>query len=117
MNALSVEIKHTKKGTAMNPPVYRFAFPNLPSLLMAQMTLQLAMVAAEGLFGKTVVCMDVSYYVHAPRNVILIDATTAVGASLVRIYTALLIDELGEDAFTVRRVESANQTASNQEAV
>ena len=94
----------------MNTNVYRFAFVPRISLGEAEMTLQLAIFAAEGLFGTASVRLDFRYYVDVPRHSLFVDGTTEVGETIIKIFTGLALREFGEDAFCVRRVEVAHTT-------
>ena len=105
------------KPPGIAPAVFRFTFDHRTSLIEVKMCLYMAMIALEGLFGEAAVRLDASYYADEPRNTIIVDGTTTVGATLVRVFTALLLNTFDAEAFDVRRVESANQAASNQEAV
>lgn len=87
----------------MKVDVFRFEFTPTVPLADAELTLQLAMIAAEGLVGKARVCLDASYHVDGPRWAIIVDGTNIVGAIIVRIFVGLLNREFGEDAFAVRR--------------
>lgn len=91
----------------MKTNVFRFQFEPDVSLLEAELTLRLSLFAVEGLFGQARVRLDASYYADEPRHTILVDGTTEVGDAVVRVFTNLLIRELGEDGFQVRRVESS----------
>ena len=62
----------------MNTNVYRFVFEPRIVLEEAEMTLQLAIFAAEELFGTARVRLDFGYYVNEPRRTILVDGTTEV---------------------------------------
>lgn len=91
----------------MNGSVYRFELDTSVPSLEAEMTLHLAMIAVEGLFGQAAVRLDTTYHVDEPRNAIIVDGTTDAGDALVRVFTSFLIREFGEDAFQVRRVAPA----------
>lgn len=96
----------------MTVDVHRFEFdPSVP-LADAEMSLQLAAIALEGLFGQATVRLDTSYYVDEPRRVIIVNGTTVTGEALVRIFTGFLIREFGEDAFQVRRTDVNPDCAS-----
>lgn len=86
---------------------YRFEFEPDVSITEAEMTLHLSLFAAEGLFGEARVRMDATYTADEPNRCFVVDATTAVGSGVVRIFTALLMREFGGDSFRVRRVEPA----------
>ncbi len=88
----------------MPADVFRFRFALDVPLEEAEMTLQLATFAAEGLFGQARVRLDVSYHLDQPRNVILVDGTTEVGAAVARIFTGLLLREFDEESFQVERL-------------
>lgn len=88
----------------MNTTVYRFTFDRTIPLPEAEQTLHLAILGAEGLFGEAQVRMDLSYHIDEPRRVLLVDGSTEVGAAVIRMFTALLLREIGSHRFTVRRV-------------
>ena len=89
----------------MTPHVYRFEFDQSVPLEEAEMTLHLTLFAVEGLFGQARVRLDAGYQVDEQRRTIVVDATTAVGVGVVRVFTALLLHEFGGDAFKVGRSE------------
>ena len=88
----------------MRTDIYRFTFAGAVDLVEAEGTLQLAILATEGLLGEACVRMEASYHVDAPRCAVLIDGGTPAGNAVVRIFTALVTREFGPDAFSVRRV-------------
>lgn len=95
----------------MSVDVFRFRFSPVVPLVEAEMSLQLATFAVEGLFGPARVRLDVGYHVDEPRKTILVDGTNEVGATVVRVFTGLLLREFGEDSFKVERVgPSSTQT-------
>ncbi len=80
----------------------RFEFHNGLTVADGEETLLLAVVAAEGLFGRARTRLEFSYTVDGPGNAIEIDTGTEVGVTVIRIFTGLLLREHGEDAFEVR---------------
>jgi hypothetical protein len=90
----------------MTVGVFRFSFSADVPLDEAEMTLQLATFAVEGLFGMARVRLDFSYYVDVPRRAILVDGTKEVGVTVVQVFAGLLLREFGEDSFRVERVHS-----------
>ncbi|MEX2670897.1 MAG: hypothetical protein WD294_02175 [Phycisphaeraceae bacterium] len=88
----------------MTTSVYRFEFDRAIPLTEAEASLQLATFAAEGLFSQARIRMELSYHVDEPRRAIIADGTTAVGNTVIKMFTALLIREFGELSFQVRRV-------------
>lgn len=99
----------------MTANVYRFEFIPAVSLTEAEMTLHLAVYAAEGVHGEARVRLDVSYRLDQQANAIVVDAGTEVGVTVVRVFAHLLTRQFGEDGFHVRRVvadPSVNPTAA-----
>ncbi|MBX3387191.1 MAG: hypothetical protein KF768_11520 [Phycisphaeraceae bacterium] len=90
----------------MHTSVFRYQFASGVDPLEAEATLQLAILAVEGLVGEARVRMDVSYLLDAPRSVIVVDGSTPTSDALVRIYTALITREFGAESFRVRRMTS-----------
>ena len=88
----------------MTPSAYRFEFDESVELAEAEMTLHLAMIALEGLFGRAAVRLDARYRLDEAAGAIVVDASTSVGAALVRVFTTLLTREFGDEAFDVRQV-------------
>jgi hypothetical protein len=97
----------------MNAPVYRFEFSPIIPLQEAEMTLQVAMFAAEGLLGESRIRLDFTFFVDKPRSAIYVDGTTMVGDAITRLFLGLLLREFGEALFSVCRVES--QAARDRE--
>ena len=90
----------------MTVDVFRFEFDRTVSLIEAEMTLHLAMIALEGLVGPARVLLDAAYHVDEARHVLIVDGTTPIGAALVRIFTGLIVREFGEDGFEVSRTRA-----------
>jgi hypothetical protein len=93
----------------MTARVFRFSFSSDVPLDEAEMTLQLATFAAEGLFGMARVRLDFAYHVDAARHAILVDATHEVGSAVVKLFVGLLLREFGEDAFRVEPMQSVER--------
>ena len=83
---------------------YRYHFAKDTDLHEAEDTLLLALLAAEGLFGRCRVRMDSAWAVDESINVIVIDAGTLVGMTVSLIFTAFITAEFGASAFDVRQV-------------
>ncbi|MCK6486243.1 MAG: hypothetical protein L6R00_19145 [Phycisphaerae bacterium] len=90
----------------MSGPAFRFEFSCHVSLLEAEQTLHLAQYAAEGLYGGARVRLHSSYRRDEAARCITVDAGDEVGAAIAKVYTGLLLREFGEDAFSVRPVQS-----------
>ncbi len=95
----------------MSVGVFRFSFsPEVP-LDEAELTLQLATFAVEGLFGTARVRLDFGYHVDPHRRVITADGSKEAGATVVQVFAGLLLREFGEESFHVERVDARqNQT-------
>lgn len=98
----------------MATDVFRFQFAAETPLEEAELTLQLAIFAAEGLFGAARVRLEFGYHVDTSRHAILTDGTTEVGAAVVRVFTGLMLREFGEESF---RVEHLNSTPTPPQSV
>jgi hypothetical protein len=96
----------------MNTAVFRFTFAPGVDLTEAEATLQLSILAAEGLFGEARVRMEVSYHADAPRSVIVVDGSTPSGDAVVRIFTSFLTREFGPEGFSVRRIPAPRAEAA-----
>ena len=88
----------------MNRIGYRYRFSSDVDFREARDTLLLAMLAAEGLFGRTRVRMDAAWVEDDGLNVLIVDAGTLVGMTVCLIFTAFLAAEFGPDGFDVRQV-------------
>ena len=88
----------------MNRIGYRYRLSRDVDLPEARETLLLALLAAEGLFGRTRVRMDAAWGEDEALNVLIVDAGTLVGMTACLIFTAFLTAEFGTDGFDVRQV-------------
>lgn len=91
----------------MNAKTFRFEFEPHVSMIDAEQSLHLAMYSVEGLFGPARVRLDASYHCDADARMITVDGGNEVGATIVKVYTGLLLREIGEDGFRVRPVDAA----------
>lgn len=98
----------------MNRIGYRYRFSRDVDLREPRDTLLLALLAAEGLFGRTRVRMDAAWAEDEALNVLIVDAGTLVGMTGCLIFTAFLTAEFGADGFDVRQV--ALQTSFTTQA-
>ena len=89
----------------MNATVTRFEFKPTVSLADAETSLHMAMFAVEGIFGRARVRLDSSYELNEEDCKITIDVSTEVGTTIVRVFTGLLLREIGEDEFDVKRID------------
>ena len=68
-----------------------------------QDTLTLAILGAENLHGRARVRLDGWWQLDRQRRQCVIDASTAVGQDVARLFAGFLAQEFGEWAFTVQR--------------
>ena len=97
----------------MRSGIYRYGFEQAVQMEEVEATLQLAVVATEGIYGGSDVRLDASFAVDDSRRTIVIDATSDVGRCICRIFTGFLANEFGEDAFHVRRVDRDHTTPAS----
>ena len=96
----------------MHNETYRFEFEESVELDEAELTLQLAFMATEGLFGESRVRLEGSYDLDERHRHISLAAEGEVGTTAARIYAGLLLREMGPDSFTVRK--EASREVSDQ---
>lgn len=93
----------------MHREVYRYRFaPKVPREDI-EGALLLAILGVESLHGESQARLDAGHLLDADGHQCVLDATTAVGRDLNRLFVGYVRRELGEDAFAVERV--ANPTA------
>ena len=84
---------------------YRYKFRDGTDAADAEVTLHLAILAAEGLYGEARVRMDLGYFIDPTIGAIVVDASTDVGQDVNSMFTHFLIRQYGPGAFSVRPVE------------
>jgi hypothetical protein len=95
----------------MTRALYRYTFkPEVP-LEEVEASLLLAIFAAESLYGEAAVRLDAGHYLDSDRRACVVDAGTAVGKDLARIFTGFLRREFA-DGFTVERLGTAAMPAA-----
>jgi len=99
----------------MQSAIYRFEFDEPTSMPDVEVTLQLAILGAEALFGESSVRMDGAYSIDEARRVCVVDARNEVGRSICQLFTGYLSKELGPDAFRVRTVREMNRARAPEE--
>src|SRR3954451_25079348 len=91
----------------MTRKLYRFTFsPDVPPQEV-EASMLLAVFAVESLHGEVQVRLDAAHSFDPDGRSCVIDAGTAVGRDLNRVFIGFLRREFGEDAFRVERVDSA----------
>ena len=88
----------------MNCRLYRYRFAENVDVEDAEGTLQLAILAAQGILGEARVRMDCTYSIDPSIRAIIVDASTPVGQVISSIFTSFAMLEFGRDAVNVRPV-------------
>jgi hypothetical protein len=83
--------------------VYRYALPAAAAAGDLEDTLALAVLACQALHGEAQVRLDAAYEFDARKRTCSIDASSAVGRDLNRLFAGLLAREFGPGAFEVVR--------------
>lgn len=88
----------------MDPTLYRYTFaPGVPVPELRD-TLALAVIATESLHGESQARLDLSHAYDAEKRAVVIDASTAVGRDLSRLFVGFVGREFGRGSFQVERV-------------
>ena len=85
----------------MDAPEYCFRFSREAPMADVEETLILAAIAAEGLHGRARVRLEGRFSADPQERTCMIRADTEVGRSIARIFTEMLILEIGDSAFDV----------------
>lgn len=80
---------------------YVFTFKDSVPMAEVEETLLMAVVAAEGVHGRARVRLDATYTTSAESRTCKVSADNDVGQAMAKIFTELLVLEIGEDAFDV----------------
>jgi len=83
----------------------RFTFDRSVSLDEAVMTLDLAVLAAGGLVAPAQVRLQVKHELDRVENALIVIGDREPFDVVVQVFTALLLREIGEGAFTVHSVQ------------
>jgi hypothetical protein len=88
----------------MTATAYRYRFaPGVPAEEI-EVSLLMAVLAAESLHGETQVQLDSGHAFDPEQRTCVIDAGTSVGRDLNRLFAGFVRREFGEDAIRVERV-------------
>ena len=75
----------------------------------AEMTLQLALTALEGLYGEARLRLEARYRSDEPARTLTVDVRTDIGEALAQVFANLMIKEFGPDSFLVGRIPAAEK--------
>lgn len=87
----------------MRPVLYHVTLKPGVRLSDAELTLKLALLAAEGLHGSRRTKAACSFHRDPLRHGLTLRANARVGATVARVLTSFLTHEFGKGAFSVRR--------------
>ena len=88
----------------MTRDVYRYAFTAEVPVEEVEASLLLAVFATESLHGESQTRLDTAHFFDPTKRACVIDANTAVGRDLNRLFIGFVSREFGPDAFTVERI-------------
>ena len=101
----------------MTTDVYRYEFTEVVPSAEVETTLVLSIFGVESLHGESQTRLDAQHAFDAKRRVVVIDASTAVGRDLNRLFIGFMTREFGPGSFRVERVQQAPQPKIQPEPV
>ncbi|AWM36959.1 hypothetical protein GobsT_51610 [Gemmata obscuriglobus] len=93
---------------------YRYRFTDRVPAEEVEVTLLLALIGAEALHGAAQARLDAAHAFDGNARTVTIDAGSAVGIDLNKLFAGYLAREFGDDAF---RIERLNQQPQPREPV
>jgi hypothetical protein len=93
----------------MPTDVYRYEFNEAIPAAEVETTLVLSLFAVEALHGESQTRLDAGHAFDPKKRSAVIDASTAVGRDLNRVFVGLISREFGAGAFRVERVHRSPQ--------
>src|SRR5262245_49167214 len=96
----------------MSRDVYRYVFAEAVSIEEVEETLVLSIIATEALHGESQARLDLAHAFDAGKRSCVIDATTAVGRDLARLFVGFVSREFGPVSFKVERVAARPEPAT-----
>ncbi|MBI5399539.1 hypothetical protein HZB07_02850 [Candidatus Saganbacteria bacterium] len=84
--------------------VCRFKFKDGINSDLIESKIALAILAAEGVFGRAKVRLDAAYIVS--KNKAVIDVSSEVGEHIAQVFTSFMTEAVGEKKFIVERVRA-----------
>jgi hypothetical protein len=97
--------------------VYKFVFRDVIPAAEVEGTLVLSIIGVESLHGQSQARMDARHAFDARTRVVVIDASTAVGRDLSRLFLGFLTREFGPGSFRVERVDRSSEATARPEPV
>jgi hypothetical protein len=97
----------------MSQTVYRYQFNKKVPLQEVEDSLMLAVLAAEGIHGRSRLQLDAKFLLDKGKKTCVIDAGNEVGIHIACIFTEFLSRQFGEQAFQVKRVDGNSHIEPN----
>jgi len=98
----------------MPTEVFRYEFKSDVNFAEIESSLVLSIMAAESLHGASEVRLDAAHALDEEKRVCVLDASTAVGRDLNRLFVGFIGREFGEDAFKVERLNEPPNAPATQ---
>ena len=99
----------------MTSEVYRYIFAPAISLEDIEVSLVLAIMSAESLYGESQVRLDAGHFLDPDQRACVIDAGTPVGRDVNRLFVGLVSREFGANAFSVERIKTFQEHTQPKE--
>jgi hypothetical protein len=93
----------------MTEPIYRYLFDEAVPGEEVETTLVLSLFAVEALHGESQTRLDAAHAFDGKKRSVVIDASTAVGRDLNRVFIGFVTREFGAGSFRVERVQQKPQ--------
>ncbi len=93
--------------------IYRYRFTCDLSMEDIEATLLLAIFSIEALYGEAQVHLEIRHFLDISRRACVIDASSAAGDALNRLFTGLLLREIGASGFSVEAALSSPDQSVN----
>jgi len=92
-----------KETEPVSKTIHRYQFePDVP-IEEAEVSLAMAIIAAEALYGQPAVRLSLRYHLSEEKRACAIDGDNDVARDVILIFTQFLIREFGENSFRVTR--------------
>ena len=89
----------------MNRTVYKIEFARELPVGMVDFHLMTAARAAESLYGRDAMRLDVAVRLSSKKRMVTIDAETQIGVDLAKMFMGFMTTDFGEDSFSVTKTE------------
>jgi hypothetical protein len=102
----------------MSQTLYRYQFNKKVPLQEVEDSLMLAVLAVEGIYGRSRLQLDANFLLNKGKRTCVVDTGTEVGIHIACIFTEFLSRQFGEQSFQVKRIDKNNrQEAKNWQRI